>query len=188
MNMTGETREYFFSGRPVNLRITASPRSIQNIEFTDKASRNRHEFPPVVKQLFDWLENYSQKKAAPLRGIILLGNDDADSVHAQTDSIILDASVFTDKERAVYGELMKIMPGELTSYGELAARCSIPRGGRFIGNAMRKNRFPLIIPCHRVLKSDGTLGGFSGGLHIKEKLLAHEAGGFTPSSQASRKR
>ena len=186
--MADETREYFFSGRPVNLRITAAQRSIKNIEFTDRTSGNRHEFPPVVKLLLDWLDNYSQRRVMTSCGIVLLESEDDGSAHARKNSIILDASRFTDTERAVYRELMSIMPGEVTSYGELAARCGIPRGGRFIGNAMRKNAFPVIIPCHRVLKSDGTPGGFSGGLHIKEKLLDHETGGFTHSAQALRKR
>jgi methylated-DNA-[protein]-cysteine S-methyltransferase len=52
----------------------------------------------------------------------------------------------------------------------------VPGGGRFVGNAMAKNMFPVFIPCHRVIKSDGAMGYYSGGVHIKEFLLAHELG------------
>ncbi len=90
-------------------------------------------------------------------------------------SIVLDMDGYTDKEVAVYRELIKIKPGETISYGGLASKCGVPGGARFIGNTMAKNRFPVIIPCHRVVKSDGSMGNYSGGVDIKEKLLRHES-------------
>ena len=64
--------------------------------------------------------------------------------------------------------------GETLSYGEIAARAGSPGGARAVGQAMGKNPFPIIVPCHRVIKSDGTIGGFGGGLHLKKALLELE--------------
>ncbi|HOT43250.1 MAG TPA: MGMT family protein [Spirochaetota bacterium] len=86
----------------------------------------------------------------------------------------LDMSTFTGNEIGVYRELMKVPAGSTVSYGQLARRSGIPDGARFVGNAMAKNNFPIIIPCHRVIKSDGSMGNYSVGIHIKKYLLDHE--------------
>jgi methylated-DNA-[protein]-cysteine S-methyltransferase len=67
--------------------------------------------------------------------------------------------------------------GETRSYGQLAAACGSPGAARAVGGVMAKNRFPLIVPCHRVVGSGGALGGYSapGGLRTKQRLLAMEA-------------
>lgn len=64
--------------------------------------------------------------------------------------------------------------GEVTSYGELAARAGSPGAARAVGAAMAGNPVPVVVPCHRVLESSGGLGGYTGGLDYKRKLLAHE--------------
>ncbi len=66
--------------------------------------------------------------------------------------------------------------GQTATYGELAQKLGRPLAARSVGNALAKNPLPLIIPCHRVIRSDGSLGGFSatGGLLLKRKLLLHE--------------
>ena len=65
--------------------------------------------------------------------------------------------------------------GDTISYGELADRCGSPKAARAVGSAMRNNRVMLIIPCHRVIKSDGALGEYSwGGCIVKEWLLNQE--------------
>ncbi len=70
--------------------------------------------------------------------------------------------------------------GELRTYRWLAIRAASPKAVRAVGQAMASNRTPVVIPCHRVLRSDGGLGGFSGGLRWKVRLLALEGteGGF----------
>ncbi len=68
----------------------------------------------------------------------------------------------------------QIPPGDVISYGELAARAGSPRAARAAGSAMARNPVPLFVPCHRVLRGDGSLGGFGGGLPLKAKLLQHE--------------
>lgn len=86
----------------------------------------------------------------------------------------IDLDVYTDGEKKVYNTLMSIQPGQTISYGELARLSGFPGGARFIGNTMAKNMFPIIIPCHRVIKSDGSIGNYSSGTRLKEFLLYHE--------------
>ena len=68
--------------------------------------------------------------------------------------------------------------GRVLTYGGLAAQLGVPGGGRAVGNVMARNPFPLVIPCHRVVGSDGDLHGFGGGLPMKRALLAMEGVGF----------
>jgi O-6-methylguanine DNA methyltransferase len=82
-----------------------------------------------------------------------------------------DARTFTGR---VYRELMRIPPGETTTYLELARRAGSPRGARAVGQAMARNRLPVLVPCHRAVASGGGLGGFSGGLERKRALLLWE--------------
>ncbi|MBP7734743.1 MAG: MGMT family protein [Spirochaetes bacterium] len=86
-------------------------------------------------------------------------------------TVNLDLSWYTLKEIQVYGELLKIPTGSTISYGDLAWKSGIPGGARFVGNTMAKNSFPIIIPCHRVIRSDGSMGNYSGGVNIKKHLL-----------------
>jgi methylated-DNA-[protein]-cysteine S-methyltransferase len=71
----------------------------------------------------------------------------------------------------------RIPPGKTTSYSQLARMIGKPRAGRAVGNALAKNPVPLIIPCHRVIHSDGSLGNFSapGGTNTKKKLITLES-------------
>ncbi|MGV7929622.1 MAG: methylated-DNA--[protein]-cysteine S-methyltransferase [Spirochaetota bacterium] len=86
----------------------------------------------------------------------------------------MDLSGYTKSERAVYRALLKVPFGRTISYADLARRAGFGAGARFAGNCMAKNDFPVFIPCHRVVRSDGGIGRFSGGPGIKELLLGHE--------------
>jgi methylated-DNA-[protein]-cysteine S-methyltransferase len=74
----------------------------------------------------------------------------------------------------VWRELQKIPWGETVAYQDLAARLGNFRGSRAVGQALKANPIPIIIPCHRVVRRDGGLGGFSAGLERKQWLLRHE--------------
>lgn len=76
----------------------------------------------------------------------------------------------------VWDELRKIPYGETISYGELARRIGNPKASRAVGLANGANPIAIVIPCHRVIGSDGRLVGFGGGLGMKETLLAFERG------------
>ena len=79
----------------------------------------------------------------------------------------------TDFQRVVWNELTRIPYGETISYGELARRVGRPNGPRAVGQANGRNPIPIIVPCHRVLASNG-IGGYGGGLKVKRALLALE--------------
>jgi len=84
------------------------------------------------------------------------------------------AFVGSEWQKAVWEELTRIPFGETRSYGEIAGTLGRPGAARAVGRANASNVLPVVVPCHRVIAADGTLGGFNGGLHLKERLLEHE--------------
>jgi methylated-DNA-[protein]-cysteine S-methyltransferase len=86
----------------------------------------------------------------------------------------LDFSSGTEFQRRVWKEMREIPYGETRSYMWLAKKVGNSKKARAVGNACGANRFPIIVPCHRVIKEDGGLGGFSGGIETKKKLLKLE--------------
>jgi methylated-DNA-[protein]-cysteine S-methyltransferase len=79
-------------------------------------------------------------------------------------------------EREVWTELLRIPYGTTASYGELARRLGHPTAARAVGAANGRNPIAIIVPCHRVIGSDGSLIGYGGGLDVKRTLLDLEAG------------
>lgn len=86
----------------------------------------------------------------------------------------LDVTSGTDFQRRVWQVLQGVPYGRLRSYRWVAMRVGSHLSARAVGNAVGANRLPLVIPCHRIVTYDGRLGGFSGGLPVKRKLLALE--------------
>ena len=82
----------------------------------------------------------------------------------------VDLSGYTEFEREVYAATRRIPPGEVRTYGDIARAIGKPGASRAVGNALGKNPACIVIPCHRVVASDG-LGGFTGGLAWKRRLL-----------------
>ncbi|MDP6985764.1 MAG: methylated-DNA--[protein]-cysteine S-methyltransferase [Candidatus Thalassarchaeaceae archaeon] len=82
----------------------------------------------------------------------------------------------TDFQIKVWKELMKIPHGETRSYKEVAMAIGHPNSARAVANACSSNPYPINVPCHRVVKSDGSIGGYSGkgGIGEKRRLLANE--------------
>jgi methylated-DNA-[protein]-cysteine S-methyltransferase len=76
--------------------------------------------------------------------------------------------------QAVLRAAYRIPRGTVATYGSLARELGRARAARAVGNALAANPFPLIVPCHRVIRSDGTIGGFTGGEGIKRRLLEME--------------
>ncbi|MCF6462525.1 methylated-DNA--[protein]-cysteine S-methyltransferase [Clostridium sp. Cult1] len=81
----------------------------------------------------------------------------------------------TDFQKKVWIELLKIPYGETISYKEMAINIGTPKGYRAVGGALNKNPVLIVVPCHRVIGSNGNLVGFGGGLKLKERLLALES-------------
>ncbi len=77
-------------------------------------------------------------------------------------------------EQKVYKKLTQVPQGMVTTYGELSKAIGLKNGQRVIGQIMKKNPYPVIIPCHRVVKSDGTVGGYAYGGDIKTNMLQKE--------------
>jgi len=86
----------------------------------------------------------------------------------------------TPFQKRVWASLRRIRPGTTISYADLALRIGQPAASRAVAQACGKNPIPIVVPCHRVIGSDGLLVGYGGGLGIKARLLAHEKARPTP--------
>jgi methylated-DNA-[protein]-cysteine S-methyltransferase len=96
----------------------------------------------------------------------------AGNVHA-IDNLITDGGG-TEFERRVWKELRSIPTGTTVSYGDIAKKLGDINLSRAVGIANARNPVAIVVPCHRVIGSDGTMTGYGGGLHRKEWLLRHE--------------
>jgi len=88
--------------------------------------------------------------------------------------LAVDLSDLPPFNRHVLEATARIPPGEVATYSDVASRAGSPRAQRAAGNALHDNPVAIVVPCHRVLRADGSLGGYGGGVPIKEWLLAHE--------------
>jgi O-6-methylguanine DNA methyltransferase len=139
-----------------------------------KPAKSGNKIAEPVKIIMSVIEEYLTGTSPDAEIFFVQDNKEPESVTGKGKKLVLDMNGYTDKEIDVYRELIKVKPGTTVSYNELASRSGNHRGARFVGNCMAKNRFPVLIPCHRVIKSDGSTGNFSGGVEVKEFLLEHE--------------
>jgi len=86
----------------------------------------------------------------------------------------LDLSVLGPFQKTILTKATKIPLGQVWSYGRLAAEAGCPRAARAVGNEMARNPYPLVVPCHRVVRANGELGGFGSGPELKRELLLLE--------------
>lgn len=172
--------DYFCEYAGIKFRLVSDDLFMKEIDFYKGVDFKHSGDAPVsapVKLMINYLRTYFSNGEAENFSILFRYNFRDIMVKkalSPVAGIVLDMEGYTEKEISVYRELIKVKPGATVSYGELALRCGVPGGARFIGNTMARNRFPVIIPCHRVVKSDGSMGNFSGGVDIKEKLLRLE--------------
>ena len=146
-------------------QIQASTRGLTAIRFPGKFSTRKSSHgktpQPAHKALQagnQFLKRYFSGKTA---------------IHAQ---VPIDWKRLSSFEIRVLRTLRKVGPSSVTTYSGLAQKSGFPKGARAVGNALGRNPFPVLIPCHRVLRKDDSLGGFSGGLHWKRRLLKLEHG------------
>jgi methylated-DNA-[protein]-cysteine S-methyltransferase len=109
-----------------------------------------HAFPEAVRQLEEF---FAGKRTAFELPLALAG---------------------TDFQRRVWDVLLQIPFGETMSYGEVARQAGYPGSARAVGSAIGRNPVAIVVPCHRVIGSDGSLTGYGGGLDRKVSLLDHE--------------
>lgn len=98
----------------------------------------------------------------------------------------MDMGGLTPLQQAVLVATANIPYGQVQSYKQLAKIIGRPRAYRFVGSVMANNPFPILIPCHRVVRSDGSLGNFGGGTDLKSKLIQLESSGLNPRPQGTR--
>lgn len=95
----------------------------------------------------------------------------------------MDMSICSVFQRKVYMQSRRIPRGRVMSYSQLAKAIGIPEGARAVGMALSRNPFPLVIPCHRIVRATGDLGGFGGGIKLKKCLLEMEGVTFDPKGR-----
>ena len=142
--------------------LAATSRGICRLTFDDSADSLRRLFPKA--QIVEDDGSMSELVAGALAAV---------ERPAAAPELPIDVAG-TAFQEAVWRELRKIPPGETRSYSEIAAAIGAPKAVRAVGSANRDNHVAVLIPCHRVVRSDGTLGGYAGGLDRKRKLLAAE--------------
>ena len=131
----------------------------------------------LVDQDFTFIAQNSLSKIEPTEALLIEALEQLTAYfkgERQAFDLPLDISLGTDFQQRVWQQLQKIPHGETISYATLAQRVGNPKGYRAVANANGRNPFSIIIPCHRVIASDGKLGGYTGGLDKKEYLLALE--------------
>jgi methylated-DNA-[protein]-cysteine S-methyltransferase len=140
--------------------------ALRMLEFSDKPQRWRREF----KRQFDGQEFKETRNPSGLSALLkryFTGD------LAALDAIKTDAQG-TDFQRACWKNLRKIPAGTTTTYAALAKKLGKPAAMRAVGLANGANPIAVVVPCHRVVGSDGSLTGYGGGLERKQWLLDHE--------------
>jgi methylated-DNA-[protein]-cysteine S-methyltransferase len=132
------------------LKLVSFPRGSMAREPDEGWERKDSEFDEVRRELGEYFEGKRESFDVPL---------EADG---------------TDFQRDVLGALQQIPYGETRTYGEIAEHLGKPKASRAVGAANGRNPIPILIPCHRVIGSDGSLTGFGGGIDTKEFLLSLE--------------
>ena len=131
----------------------------------------------LVDQDFTFIAQNSLSKSEPTEALLIEALEQLTAYfkgERQAFDLPLDISLGTDFQQRVWQQLQKIPHGETIGYATLAQRVGNPKGYRAVANANGRNPFSIIIPCHRVIASDGKLGGYTGGLDKKTYLLALE--------------
>ena len=146
------------------LKLTADQRKLRSVELVEQAGENCPNAPTenAARQITEYF--LGQRK--------------------EFDLFLIYSG--TDFERLVWSAMSEIPYGKVVTYGQLAAKIGQPTACRAVANAVSKNPFLILLPCHRVVASDG-LGGFSADLEAKRKLLTLEGIEISESSSFSEK-
>ncbi|WP_432412204.1 methylated-DNA--[protein]-cysteine S-methyltransferase [Rasiella sp. SM2506] len=148
--------EIAFINTPVgSLKIEGSREGISAIVFSEEAVPKNQKISPHLQQAVDQIQQYFSKK--------------------RTAFDLKLAPKGTEFQQKVWKELQTIPYGKTTSYQQMANQLGDPKVIRAAASANGKNPISILIPCHRVIGSDGSLTGYAGGLLRKKWLLAHES-------------
>ena len=150
-----DKKEYITINSPIGLlRITGSDRCIFEIAFVEKATQSSSKPPKEVYKCATQLKEYFASKRKAFNLTL--------------------KPVGTDFQQSVWSELCKFPFGKTTTYAKQAEKFGNRKAIRAIGATNGKNPIPIVIPCHRVIGSNGNLTGYAGGIDKKEWLLKHE--------------
>jgi methylated-DNA-[protein]-cysteine S-methyltransferase len=162
-----------------SLMVATSADGIALIHFLRKRSdpadalaRLRRRFDPVIDQ------EVATRVGEELRRF--MSGDEA-ALRSKLDLSLVNGAF----QRRVLERLLQVGAGAILTYSSLAAWVNAPDAARAVGGAMHDNPIPIYVPCHRVVRSDLSLGGYGGGLELKRKLLEIEGFSFTPSGKVS---
>lgn len=165
----GETIHWSFVDTALGIALVATTqRGICMVELGDEMvaleAKLHTEFPQATLQRVDagrdeFLAPRLQAVAARLAG--------------QRSEVSVDL-IGTAFQKKVWDALMKIPPGQIRSYAELSAQLGQPGAMRAVASACARNRVAIVVPCHRVIRADGSLGGYRWGLPLKQQLLQRE--------------
>ena len=140
-----------------------------------KFNVDERNLPSVVEALHDELHGtFDLVRDGPRVGELMLQVRDYLDGKRATFDVKLDLSWLTPFRREVMLETQRVPRGEVATYRDIAVRVGRPNAYRAVGNTMRTNPLPIVVPCHRIVGSDGSLTGFGGGLPMKRQLLAIE--------------
>lgn len=146
------------------LKLTADQRKLRSVEPVEEKGEDRPN--AATEQAAEQLRQYFAGK--------------------RTEFMLFLVFSGTDLERQVWTKLSEIPYGKVVSYGQLARAIGQPRACRAVANAVGKNPYLILLPCHRVVAAQG-LGGFSAGLEAKKKLLALEGVEISENTEVSEK-
>lgn len=161
--MKNQDKLYYSSLRIAGIyfKVFTSPKGIRRIFLNDKEAKIKsviltklHPDDPYMFNVFTELKEYF-------------------NCERKKFNVPLDF-VGTDFQKKVWNELLKISYGKLRTYKDIAIKIGNEKAVRAVGKAISTNQIPIFVPCHRVIASDGKLGGYSGGVTLKEKLLELE--------------
>jgi len=163
----GETIRYAMLDTPLGrMLVAATARGICRLTFDEDVASLRRRFPNAA------IEPADTAMASLISGVL-----QAIEAPAAAPDLPIDVAGTAFQEK-VWRELRRIPPGETRSYADIAAAIGDPKATRAVGTANGSNPVAVLVPCHRVIRSDGTLGGYAGGLDRKRKLLAAEGAGW----------
>ena len=137
-----------------NIEIIASKHALQALHFIENRNAPSQQLPKIIDDGIRQLEEYFEGKRKKF------------SVNTEQSG--------TDFQKLVWKKLEEIPYGKTTSYLEIAKRTGDEKNARAVGSANGKNKIPIIIPCHRIIGTNDSLIGYSGGLWRKQWLLDHE--------------
>jgi methylated-DNA-[protein]-cysteine S-methyltransferase len=142
--------------------LAAGPRGLVAVEYNGSEENFRDYLARVTKGK---LQRSAEKVAAAKKMLLVYLH--GKSKHIDVD---VDLSGITPFQRRVLEETRKVPRGQVSTYAEIARRIGNPKAMRAVGQALRRNPVPIVVPCHRVIASDGSLGGYSGEMRSKRKL------------------